>query len=60
VKHIYGGQENEWNFHKCGFSFGLLKQLLEGCGITKVKRVIKKGILGIPCLSDLHVKGVKK
>jgi predicted SAM-dependent methyltransferase len=60
VKNIYGGQENEWNFHKCGFSFGLLKQLLEECGIVRVRRVIERGFLGLPFLSDLHVKGIKK
>lgn len=60
VKHIYGGQENEWNFHKCGFSFGLLKRLLEECGIVRVRRVIERGFLELPFLSDLHVKGIKK
>jgi predicted SAM-dependent methyltransferase len=60
VKNIYGGQENKWNFHKCGFSFGLLKQLLEECGIVRVRRVIERGFLGLPFLSDLHVKGIKK
>ena len=60
VKHIYGGQEHEGNFHKCGFSFGLLKELLEDVGIIKVRRVIKRGYYGIPLLSGLHVKGVKK
>jgi predicted SAM-dependent methyltransferase len=56
VKNIYGGQENEWSFHKCGFSFGLLKRLLEECGIVKVRRVIKRGFLGLSFLSDLHVR----
>jgi len=60
VKHIYGGQEHEGNFHKCGFSFNLLKELLEECGITKVRRVIK-AYKGIPFIPDcLHVRGVKK
>jgi len=46
-------------FHKCDFSFNLLKELLEECRITKIRRVIKgyKGILFIP--DCLHV-GVKK
>jgi hypothetical protein len=60
VRNIYGGQDNEGNYHKCGFSFKLLKELLEECGIVKVKRVIKE-YNGIPFIPDcLHVRGVKK
>jgi hypothetical protein len=60
VRNIYGAQDYAGNYHKCGFSYGLLKDLLESCGIHKVKRVIK-GYKGIPFLPDcLHVKGVKK
>lgn len=59
VINIYGGQEYEGNYHKCGFSFKLLKELLDECGIIKVKRVIERGYKGIPLLSDLHVKGTK-
>jgi len=59
VRNIYGGQDYAGNYHKCGFSYGLLKSLLESCGIKKVKRVIK-GYKGIPFLPDcLHVRGVK-
>jgi predicted SAM-dependent methyltransferase len=59
VKNVYGGQEYSGNYHRCGFSFGLLKGLLESCGIGNVKRVIK-GYKGVPFLPDcLHVKGVK-
>jgi predicted SAM-dependent methyltransferase len=59
VRNIYGAQDYAGNYHKCGFSYGLLKDLLESCGIHKVKRVIK-GYKGIPFLPDcLHVKGVK-
>ena len=47
--HIYGGQEHEGDYHKCGFSFGLLKKLLEECGVTKIKLVIKRrGYKGLP------------
>lgn len=60
VRNIYGGQEHTGNFHKCGFSFKLLKEVLDECGIIKVKRVIDRGYKGIPFLSDLHVRGVKK
>ncbi|MFX1475979.1 MAG: methyltransferase domain-containing protein [Promethearchaeota archaeon] len=60
IRRIYGGQDYPGNFHKSGFSYGLLKGLLNSCGITKVKRIIK-GYKGIPFLPDsLHVKGVKE
>ncbi|MEM2103439.1 MAG: class I SAM-dependent methyltransferase [Candidatus Bathyarchaeia archaeon] len=59
VKNIYGGQDYVGNQHKCGFSYGLLKQVLESCGIKNIKRVIK-GYKGVPFIPDcLHVKGVK-
>jgi len=59
VRNIYGAQDYVGNYHKCGFSFGLLKHLLESCGINKVKRVIK-GYKCVPFLPDsLHIKGVK-
>ena len=61
VINIYGGQDYADNYHKCGFSYGLLKSLLKSCGITKVKRVIKiKGYKNLPFIpEDLHVKGIK-
>ena len=59
VQDVYGGQDYEGNYHKCGFSFELLKRLLESCGVRNVRRVIK-GYKGIPFLPDcLHVKGIK-
>jgi predicted SAM-dependent methyltransferase len=59
VRNIYGLQDNVGNIHKCGFSHGLLKDLLEACGIKRVHRVIK-GYKGIPFLPNcLHVKGIK-
>lgn len=59
VKNIYGGQDYAGNYHKCGFSYGLLKSLLESCGIRKVKRIIK-GYKGIPFIPDcLHIRGIK-
>ena len=60
VANIYGGQEYEGNFHKCGFSYGLLKELLESVGIGEIVRVFEKGPFGIPFCSDLHIKGKKK
>jgi predicted SAM-dependent methyltransferase len=59
VVNIYGGQDYETNYHKCGFSFGLLKVLLEECGIINIKRVVD-GYKGIPFIPNcLHVKGIK-
>jgi predicted SAM-dependent methyltransferase len=60
VRDIYGGQDYTGNFHRCGFSFGLLKRLLESCGIRNVKRIIK-GYKGVPFIPDcLHVTGFKR
>lgn len=59
VKNIYGEQDYVGNQHRCGFSFGLLKHLLESCGIENVKRTFK-GYKCIPFIPDcLHVRGVK-
>lgn len=59
VENVYGGQDYDGNYHKCGFSYELLKALLESCGIKRVKRIIK-GYKGIPFIPDcLHVKGTK-
>ncbi len=59
VRNIYGEQDYVGNQHRCGFSFGLLKHLLESCGIEDVKRTFK-GYKGIPFIPDcLHVRGVK-
>jgi predicted SAM-dependent methyltransferase len=59
VRNIYGAQDYSGNTHLCGFSFGLLKKLLERNGITKIDRVIK-GYKWIPFIPDsLHIKGTK-
>jgi len=59
VKNIYGEQNYVENQHRCGFSFSLLKHLLESCGIRDVRRIIE-GYKGIPLIPEcLHVKGVK-
>lgn len=59
VRNIYGGQDYVADYHKSGFSFGLLKSLLESCGIENVKRIVK-GYKGVPFVPDcLHVIGVK-
>ncbi|CAD6490832.1 MAG: Methyltransferase domain protein [Candidatus Argoarchaeum ethanivorans] len=61
VKNIYGGQDFPENYHKCGFSYKMLKELLEQVGIKRVRRILRRrGYMGIPFLPDcLHVKGVK-
>jgi len=60
VENIYGEQDYLDNYHKGGFSFGLLKSILEYNGIIKIKRIIS-GYKGIPFIPDcLHVKGIKK
>lgn len=59
IENIYGGQDYNGNYHKCGFSFELLKLLLESCGIKKVHRIID-GYKGIPFIPNcLHVRGIK-
>jgi len=48
------------NYHKCGFSFGLIKECLISVGIVKIKRHVKD-YGGIPFIPDcLHVTGIKK
>ena len=59
LKDIYGAQDHIGNYHKCGFSFQILKSLLEACGVKDIKRFIK-GYKGMPFIPDcLHVKGIK-
>jgi predicted SAM-dependent methyltransferase len=59
VRNVYGEQDYAGNYHQCGFSFSLLKGLLESCGIRSVKRIIK-GYKGLPFVPDcLHVTGFK-
>jgi predicted SAM-dependent methyltransferase len=59
IKNIYGEQNYPQNFHKCGFSFELLRELLNELGVDNVKRIRDgyKGIPFIPC--DLHIIGKK-
>ncbi len=59
VKNIYGGQDYPENYHKSGYSYELLKQLLKDLGIRDIKRIIK-GYMGIPFIPDcLHIRGKK-
>lgn len=60
VKNIYGGQDYKGNFHNCGLTYGLLKDVLNRNGIIKIKRIFDgyKGVPLLPC--DLHIKGVKR
>jgi len=60
MRKFYGGQDHKENFHKCGFSYHLIKEVLKENGIVDIKRVID-GYKGIPFLpNDLHVIGKKK
>lgn len=59
VRFIYGEQDHKGNYHHCGFSYRLLKEVLEDSGIVKVKRVIL-GYHYIPFNDDLHVTGIKR
>ena len=36
---IYGGQENEYNYHKIGFTFEYIKDLLQSTGFCNITRV---------------------
>lgn len=60
VRNVYGGQDYLGNYHKCGFSYKLLKAIAKEQEIIKIKRVID-GYRGIPFIpGDLHIKGMKK
>ncbi len=60
VVDIYGGQDDEFDFHKSGFSYGLLKGLMEDLGIEEVNRIVA-GHKGVPFLpNSLHLKGKKR
>jgi len=60
VNNIYGEQNYVGNYHKCGFSFSLLKKCLISVGIVKTKRLVK-GYKVIPFLPNcLNVTGIKK
>jgi len=58
MRHIYGGQDHSWNYHKCGFSFGLLKNLLKEIGMYQIKRIFDWNKLIIP-YKDLHITAKK-
>lgn len=58
VINIFGEQNHEGNYHRCGFSFNLLKELLQRNGISNVKRIRKhrwKGIIPV----GIWVEGTK-
>jgi predicted SAM-dependent methyltransferase len=55
---IFGMQDHEGNYHKCGFTFGLLKGLLEQNGISNIRRIRThrwKGVIPV----GIWVKGTK-
>ena len=60
IINIYGGQDYIYNYHKCGFSFGIIKRKLLTAGFDEVKLIID-GYKFIPFLpSCLHVKARKR
>jgi hypothetical protein len=54
---IFGMQTDDGQYHKSGFSYGLLKIILNNLGIQKVKRL--KDWSGLFPWIDLHIKGEK-
>lgn len=60
IKNIYGEQDYKENYHNCGFTYGLLKNILDNNGVTRIKRILDgyKYIPLLPC--DLHIKGMKR
>jgi predicted SAM-dependent methyltransferase len=60
IINIYGEQDYDANYHQCGFSYSILKDVLEDLDIFKLKRIFD-GYKGIPFLPrDLHIIGIKK
>lgn len=60
LRNIYGDQDYPENYHKCGFSYKIAKEVLEEFGIIKIKRIIN-GYKGIPFIPDsLHISGIKR
>ncbi len=58
---IYGAQNSETDYHKCGFTFKQLTELLNQCGITNVKLAWWAGGGRLPFIpGSLWVKGVKR
>jgi predicted SAM-dependent methyltransferase len=59
VINVYGEQDYIENYHKCCFSYKLLRQILISLGINKLYRVYD-GYHGIPFIpNDLHLIGKK-
>lgn len=59
VVNIYGGQDYNGNYHTCGFSFGLLKEMCANSGIGSINRM-STGYKWIPFVHiGLHIKGIK-
>lgn len=41
---IYGGQIDEYDYHKTGFTYTLLEAMLSECGLTEIRRVPEFGL----------------
>lgn len=60
VRNIYGGQDYKENYHNCGFTYGLLKSILDKNSIIQIKRNLD-GYRCIPLLPcDLHIRGIRR
>lgn len=60
LRNVYGDQDYPENYHKYGFSYKIIKDIIKDHGIIKIKRIIK-GYKGIPFIPDsLHIKGIKR
>lgn len=59
IINIYGEQNYPYNFHKTGFSYKILKQMLSNIGIVHIRRQ-RDNRWGFPFIpSDLHIYGYK-
>ncbi len=60
MKKIYGEQDHSGNYHKSGFSYGLMKKCLKDLGVVDIKRIVR-GYKGVPFIPDsLDVGGYKR
>jgi len=60
VENIYGSQNYEGNYHKSGYTYGLLKNILINIGLVRIRRVVDGHRFLNFVLKDLHVIGIKK
>jgi predicted SAM-dependent methyltransferase len=44
MRMIYGGQTDEWDYHKCGFNMEILAEFLAAAGFREMRRVARFGL----------------